>query len=81
MKTNGEGVGLEIAMQEKQWLEDNFGVVPKLVTDLQSAASPTSPKSPGGGRLSEKLKGLKLGTSASELRFVTSGKLIRAPGV
>jgi hypothetical protein len=64
---NGEGVGLEMAMQEKQWIEDNFGVGPKIIPDLQYTTSPTTPKTPGGGRLSEKLKGLKLGTSASEL--------------
>jgi hypothetical protein len=64
---NGEGVGLEMAMQEKQWIEDNFGVGPKGVPDLPNTTSPTSPKAPGRGRLSEKLKGLKLGTSASQL--------------
>ncbi len=64
---NGEGVGLEMAMQEKQWIEENFGVGPRIVPDLQYTTSPTSPKTPGGGRLSEKLRGLKLGTSASEL--------------
>jgi hypothetical protein len=64
---NGEGVGLEMTMQEKQWIEDNFGVGAKTVPDLQHTTSPTSPKTPGSGRLSEKLKGLKLGTSASEL--------------
>lgn len=64
MKTNGEGIGLEIALQEKQWIEENFGVGPKPVPEI---SSPTSPKTPGGGRLSEKLKGLKLGTSASAL--------------
>ncbi|KAH8662915.1 hypothetical protein BGZ60DRAFT_432945 [Tricladium varicosporioides] len=63
---NGEGVGLEMAIQEKQWIEDNFGVGPRVVPDVQFS-SPTSPKSPGGGRLAEKLRGLKLGTSASEL--------------
>jgi len=67
MKTNGEGVGLEMAMQEKQWIEDNFGVGARITPDAQYAASPTSPKTPSGGRLSEKLKGLKLGTSSSEL--------------
>jgi len=69
---NGEGVGLEMAIQEKQWIEENFGVGAKVIPDLQFTTSPTSPKSPGGsGRLSEKLKGLKLGTSASEL--ISSG--------
>lgn len=67
MKTNGEGIGLEMAMQEKQWIEENFGVGAKTVPDMSSIATPSSPKSPSGGRLSEKLKGLKLGTSAAEL--------------
>jgi len=67
MKTNGEGVGLEMAMQEKQWIEDNFGVGAKVAPDLQYAISPTSSKASAGGRLSERLKGLKLGTSASDL--------------
>lgn len=63
---NGEGVGLEMALQEKQWIEENFGVGAKIIPDLQYTTSPTSPKSPiGGGRLSEKLRGLKLGTNVS----------------
>jgi hypothetical protein len=70
---NGEGVGLEMAMQEKQWIEENFGVGHRPVPDLQYTASPTSPKSPGGGRLAEKLKGLKLGTTPSELTTSSSG--------
>lgn len=73
MKTNGEGVGLEMAMQEKQWIEDNFGVGPRAVPDPQHPTSPTSPKTPGGGRLTEKLKGLKLGTSASALSNPSTG--------
>lgn len=65
---NGEGIGLEMAIQEKRWIEENFGVGGRIVPDLQYTTSPTSPKSPGGGgRLSERLKGLKLGTSASDL--------------
>jgi hypothetical protein len=75
MKTNGEGIGLEMAMQEKQWIEENFGVGAKIAQDTEYSASPTStsPKTPGSGRMSEKLKGLKLGTSASELRTSKSG--------
>lgn len=73
MKTNGEGVGLEMAMQEKQWIEDNFGVVLKPVSDLPYSTSPSSPRTPGSGRLSGKLKGLKLGTSASVLSAAPSG--------
>ncbi|KAH7330068.1 hypothetical protein BKA65DRAFT_460587 [Rhexocercosporidium sp. MPI-PUGE-AT-0058] len=70
---NGEGVGLEMAIQEKQWIEENFGVGAKVIPDLLYPTSPASPKSPGGsGRLSEKLKGLKLGTSVSDLS--SSGK-------
>lgn len=59
---NGEGVGLEMATQEKEWIEENFGIGAKVVTE-----EPTSPKTPGGGRLAEKLRGLKLGTSMSQL--------------
>jgi len=76
MKTNGEGIGLEMAMQEKQWIEDNFGVGPRVVHDQDYTASPTSasPKTPGGSRISEKLKGLKLGTSETQLRGSVSGE-------
>ncbi|KLJ06136.1 hypothetical protein EMPG_10429 [Blastomyces silverae] len=73
---NLEGVALEMALQEKEWIETNFGVGPRLaplqttnVSSLNSVPlSPTTPLSPGGGRrLSEKLKGLKLGTSEKDL--------------
>ncbi|KAK4935827.1 hypothetical protein LTR10_023192 [Elasticomyces elasticus] len=74
---NLEGVALEMVLSERQWIESNFGVAcnpPAL--DLASVpkspstfASPDiqSPRSPGGGRLSEKLKGLSLGTSEKDL--------------
>lgn len=84
MRTNGEGIGLEIAMQEKQWLEDNFGVGPRagavdpnalLYTQSHYQQQPSSPKTPGGSRLAERLKGLKLGTSASELSGSPGGML------
>lgn len=66
---NFEGVGLEMALQEKSWIEENFGIFGERGTPVDTVGSPTSPKTPGGssGRLSEKLKGLKLGTSQQEL--------------
>ncbi|KAK4499913.1 hypothetical protein PRZ48_008099 [Zasmidium cellare] len=78
-KENVEGIGLEMAVAEKEWIEQNFGVVAKPGSiSLQGAMasvmgqggslnSPTSPRSPGGGRLMDKLKGLKIGTSEQEL--------------
>ena len=75
MKTNGEGIGLEMAMQEKQWIENNFGVSPRIIHDQEYTTSPTiaTPKTPGGNRISEKLKGLRLGTSDTELRETKPG--------
>jgi hypothetical protein len=78
---NLEGIALEMATQERDWIETNFGVASKprelsLGSSTSSGSSfsagpplsPTSPKSPTSGRrLSEKLKGLKLGTSDREL--------------
>lgn len=79
MKSNGEGVGLEMALQEKQWIEENFGVGAKIVPEQQYSMSPSSPKVPSSGRLTEKLKGLKLGTTSSELAKVSSGWCISSP--
>ncbi|KAK4154014.1 hypothetical protein C8A00DRAFT_33189 [Chaetomidium leptoderma] len=74
MKANGESVGLEMAMQERQWIVDHFGPgsdpgmpQPTKLHIPQSSASPASPRSPVGGRLGEKLRGLKLATSPTEL--------------
>ena len=71
-KSNMESIGLEMATAEKVWIEQNFGVQAKPGTlnmpfAMANLNSPTSPRSPGGGRLMEKLKGLKLGTSSGEL--------------
>ncbi|KAH8808386.1 hypothetical protein F5884DRAFT_367888 [Xylogone sp. PMI_703] len=67
MKVNGEGIGLEMALQEKQWIEEHFGIGAKVTPEPQHSMSPVSPKTQSSGRLTERLKGLKLGTSASEL--------------
>lgn len=75
MKSNGESVGLEMALQERQWIVDHFGLeidtssaeaIP-LAPHSPGGTSPASPRSPIGGRLGEKLRGLKLATSPAEL--------------
>jgi hypothetical protein len=76
-KENVEGIGLEMAVAEKEWIEQNFGVAARpgglsISTTTQSSVpgglnTPVSPRSPGGGRLMDRLKGLKLGTSAHDL--------------
>ncbi|TLS23281.1 uncharacterized protein PpBr36_05935 [Pyricularia pennisetigena] len=70
-KSNGESVGLEMALQEKNWIVEHFGLsesyAPKQQAAPLSPSSPTSPRSPIGGKLGEKLKGLKLATSPTEL--------------
>ncbi|KAK2794128.1 hypothetical protein FQN52_009210 [Onygenales sp. PD_12] len=85
-KYNPEGIALEMATQEREWIETNFGVgvrpAPLQSTNISSLnsvpLSPTTPLSPGGGRkLSEKLKGLKLGTSEKDL--VRKPQLVNQP--
>jgi hypothetical protein len=73
-----EGVGLEMAMKEKEWIEGSFGITPsetgttphrlsfKGLSD--APLSPSTPLSPGGSRLAEKLKGLKIQTAEENLR-------------
>ncbi|PYH40734.1 uncharacterized protein BP01DRAFT_329184 [Aspergillus saccharolyticus JOP 1030-1] len=77
-RTNVEGIALHMALQEKEWIETNFGVS---LTERPHAnnnshpdpnypmgpATPVSPTTTGGGKLGEKLKGLKLQTSEKEL--------------
>lgn len=75
---NLEGIALEMAMAERDWIQDNFGLQAKPAaleintsTSDQSSApvSPSliPPRSPNSRRLSEKLKGLSLGTSEKDL--------------
>ena len=73
-KNNVEGIGLLMAVQEKEWIEQTFGVNAKpaglsiqLAEPTMAPLGPASPRSPGGGRLMEKLRGLKLGTSEKDL--------------
>ncbi|KAJ9201755.1 hypothetical protein DTO021D3_7762 [Paecilomyces variotii] len=75
---NAEGVALHMAIQEKEWIESNFGVTARpqaesLNTSLSVSTTsypmgPTTPVSPTSGRkLADKLKGLKLETSEKDL--------------
>ncbi|OTA54332.1 hypothetical protein K449DRAFT_401152 [Hypoxylon sp. EC38] len=76
LRDNSEGVGLEMAVQERLWIIDHFGLddlrLPEANTHATAAPPtspmvPQSPRSPIGGRLGEKLRGLKLATSAADL--------------
>ncbi|GAB7359477.1 hypothetical protein MBLNU230_g6123t1 [Neophaeotheca triangularis] len=77
LKHNAEGIGLEMATAEKSWIEDNFGVQARQQQQAQLApadsTSPVSPRTPGGGRLSEKLRGLGLSTTTTTMPLVLSG--------
>ncbi|OGE58289.1 hypothetical protein PENARI_c001G07206 [Penicillium arizonense] len=75
-QNNVEGIALHMAIQEKEWIEDNFGIIPRAGDGLgsnqdssnSSSVYPATPVSPISGRkLSDKLKGLKLQTSEKEL--------------
>ena len=87
---NLESIALEMALAEKQWIEQNFGIVAPQPRTLNPAglkldlgavqsgmASPPlspgmqSPRSPGGRRLTEKLKGLSLVTSEDSVNTPT----------
>lgn len=77
---NVEGIGLQMAMQEKEWIESKFGVTAhgdgeSVASSRDSSTSnsmyptgPATPVSPVSGRkLTDKLKGLKLQTSERDL--------------
>jgi hypothetical protein len=82
MKDNVESVGLEMAMQEQQWIVDQFGLgkvegapaPTKLHIPQGPSQGPASPRSPIGGKLGEKLRGLKgLATSPIDLAAAAQG--------
>lgn len=76
-KVNSEGIALDMAVKEKEWIENTFGIGPRTASGSQEDGQPASPSSQGTGRLAEKLRGLKLGTTASDLsaRSNTPGEL------
>jgi hypothetical protein len=81
---NVEGIALQMAIHEKEWIEANFGVsVPLSAIDVSSdspitsssSLPPLTPLSPtAGSRLGEKLKGLKLDTSEKDSGKRTDGE-------
>jgi len=79
MRDNSEGIALVMAVQERNWIAEHFGL-PNPDADAghsdtrQIPPTPQSPRSPVGGRLGEKLRGLKLVTNASDFT-ASSGKL------
>lgn len=90
-----EGIGLDMAVREKEWIESSFSI-PPLETipttnhrhSLRNLAdpplSPSTPLSSGGSRLAEKLKGLKLQTRDGELKRrdssqTTAAEVTRGP--
>ncbi|KAI0828386.1 hypothetical protein F5Y06DRAFT_290994 [Hypoxylon sp. FL0890] len=76
LRDNSESVGLEMAVQERLWIIDHFGLddlrpaeaIPSAIAaPPASPMVPQSPRSPIGGKLGEKLRGLKLATSPADL--------------
>lgn len=78
LQDNSEGIGLEMVIQERQWIVEHFGIEQPNVEEqpmpLPLPPTPQTPRSPIGGRLGERLRGLKLATSSSDLRGKT-GKM------
>ncbi|OHF04335.1 hypothetical protein CORC01_00187 [Colletotrichum orchidophilum] len=81
MTTNPESVGLEMVLQEQQWIVTYFGITPKkaavggrTMSASQALPSPISPQPLVGGRLGKKLEGLKLATSAADLIAGSAGE-------
>jgi hypothetical protein len=75
-RNNVEGVALHMAIKEKEWIDENFGVAPRAVdgsedSSTSSSVFPTGPATPvspiTGKKLTDKLKGLKLQTSEKDL--------------
>lgn len=80
LRSNPEGVALDMAIKEKEWIEQNFGVGAHAVDSVASSHDsanppiyPVTPVSPISGRkLSDKLRGLKLQTSGDMMGNSTS---------
>ncbi|KAH8735425.1 hypothetical protein BGZ61DRAFT_552860 [Ilyonectria robusta] len=73
LRANAESVGLEMALAEKQWIQDTFLKAPP-------RHSPVSSRSPVASRLGDKLRGLKLATSPADLTPSLSANTFTAAG-
>lgn len=81
LQTNSEGVGAAMAYEDLTWVVEHFGLRhpyadedgPPLPSSEEARHRAMPPRSPVGGKLGEKLRGLKLATSPSEL-LNTTGK-------
>ncbi|KAI1010161.1 hypothetical protein LB504_012350 [Fusarium proliferatum] len=76
LRSNSEGVGVEMALTERQWILDTFINAPQLPSD--SMPRPVATRSPTG-RLGDKLKGLKLATSPADLTPSTTANTFMSP--
>ncbi|KAF5530838.1 hypothetical protein FMEXI_13290 [Fusarium mexicanum] len=76
LRNNAEGVGVEMALAERQWILDTFINTPQLPSD--SMPRPIATRSPTG-RLGDKLKGLKLATSPADLTPSTTANTFMSP--
>ncbi|WKT38774.1 hypothetical protein QSH57_000593 [Fusarium oxysporum f. sp. vasinfectum] len=76
LRNNAEGVGVEMALAERQWILDTFINTPQLPSD--SMPRPVATRSPTG-RLGDKLKGLKLATSPADLTPNTTANTFMSP--
>ncbi|KAK7970221.1 hypothetical protein PG988_009294 [Apiospora saccharicola] len=78
MGDNSEGIALVMAVQERDWIAEHFGLPnPDAAGQPPDTGhippTPQSPRSPVAGRLGEKLRGLKLVTNASGFTASNSG--------
>ncbi|KAF5666257.1 hypothetical protein FHETE_6305 [Fusarium heterosporum] len=76
LRNNAEGVGVEMALAERQWILDTFINPPQL--PVGSFSRPAVARSPTS-RLGDKLKGLKLATSPADLTPSTAVNTFMSP--
>ncbi|KAL4922351.1 hypothetical protein BDW62DRAFT_52062 [Aspergillus aurantiobrunneus] len=83
---NVEGIAFHMALQEKEWIEANFGLGPDAHKQSVQNQNPNYPMGPAtpvspstGGKLGEKLRGLKLQTSQRELSAQAEGSHLLSP--